>query len=72
MEENIKLFIKKINNNINYSINFDNNEDNIVKIYKPKYNSLFYLINDYLIKYKKYIILIIIFIFIYFHYLKYT
>ena len=72
MEKNIKLHIRKIKNNINYTINFDNNENNLVNFTKPKYNTLFFSINNYLIQYKYYIFLLIICIFIYFCYSKYT
>lgn len=66
MEENIKLSIKKIKNNINYSLELINLENNIHEYEKPKYFTINELIVNFLIKYLYYILVIIIFcIFIY-------
>lgn len=66
MEENIKLSIKKIKNNINYSSGLINLENNIHEYEKPKYFTINEFIVNLLIKYLYYILVIIIFcIFIY-------
>ena len=69
MEENIKLSIKKIKNNINYSPELMNLENNIHEYEKPKYYTINEFIVNLFIKYIYYILLIIIFCIVIYSYL---
>ena len=69
MEENIKLSIKKIKNNINYSPQLMNLENNIHEYEKPKYYTINEFILNLFVKYIYYILLIIIFCIVIYSYL---
>ena len=69
MEENIKLSIKKIKNNINYSSELMNLENNIYEYEKPKYYTINEFIVKLFVKYLYYILLIIIFCIVIYLYL---
>ena len=69
MEENIKLSIKKIKNNINYSPELMNLENNIHEYEKPKYYTINEFILNLFVKYIYYILLIIIFCIVIYSYL---
>ena len=69
MEENIKLSIKKIKNNINYSSELMNLENNIHEYEKPKYYTINEFIVNLFVKYIYYILLIIIFCIVIYSYL---
>ena len=66
MEENIKLSIKKIKNNINYSSDLMNIENNLYEYEKPKYYTINEFVMNLFVKNLYYIfIIIIIFVIIY-------